>query len=82
MDGREIVWAQTPGVEHIYEQDYSRNLAMKRVGSTQGAIASVAGADQRKTATEVNAMMSAANGMSTDAVDRFAEPWAEMFDMM
>ena len=82
MDGREIVWAQTPGVEHIYEQDYSRNLAMKRVGSTQGAIASVAGTDQRKTATEVNAMMSAANGMSTDAVDRFAEPWAEMFDMM
>jgi hypothetical protein len=69
-------------VDHVYQQDYSRNLAMKRVGSTQGAIASVAGADQRKTATEVNAMMAGANGMSTDAVDRFAEPWAEMFDMM
>jgi len=55
---------------------------MKRVGSTQGAIASVAGADQRKTATEVNAMMSAANGMSTDAVDRFAEPFAQLFSMM
>jgi hypothetical protein len=82
LDGREIIWAKTPGVDHIYQQDYSRNLAMKRVGSTQGAIASVAGADQRKTATEVNAMMAGANGMSTDAVDRFAEPWAEMFDMM
>ena len=42
----------------------------------------MAGADQRKTATEVNAMMSAANGMSTDAVDRFAEPFAQLFSMM
>jgi hypothetical protein len=82
LDGMEIVWAKNPGVDHVYQQDYSRNLAMKRVGSTQGAIASAAGADQRKTATEVNDMMASANGMSTDAVDRFAEPWAEMFDMM
>jgi len=82
LDGMEIVWAKNPGVDHVYQQDYSRNLAMKRVGSTQGAIASVAGADQRKTATEVNAMMSAANGMSTDAVDRFAEPFAQLFSMM
>ena len=58
------------GLDHIYQQDYPRNLAMKRVGSTQGAIASVAGTDQRKTATEGNTLMSAANGMSTDAVDR------------
>lgn len=78
----EIVWAKPPLSEHVYQQDYARNLAMKRVGSQQGAIASVAGADQRKTATEVNAMMSAANGMSVDAVDRFAEPWGEMFGMM
>jgi len=27
-------------------------------------------------------MMSASNGMSTDAVDRFAEPWSEIFTMM
>ncbi|MFA7052903.1 MAG: hypothetical protein WC328_07790 [Kiritimatiellia bacterium] len=27
-------------------------------------------------------MMSAANGMSTDAVDRFAEPFAQLFSMM
>ncbi len=82
LDGAEIVWFKTPGVEHVYQQDYARNLAMKRVGSTQGAIASVTGAEQRKTATEVNALMSTSNGMSTDAVDRFAEPWSEMFAMM
>ena len=82
LDGAEIVWFKSPGVENIYQQDYARNLAMKRVGSTQGAIASVVGAEQRKTATEVNAMMSTSNGMSTDAVDRFAEPWSEIFALM
>ncbi len=69
-------------MDHVYQQDYSRNLAMRRVGSTQGAIASVAGAEQRKTATEVDAIMSAANGMFNDAVDRFAEPFAQLFSMM
>ncbi len=33
LDGMEIVWAKNPGVDHVYQQDYSRNLAMKRVGS-------------------------------------------------
>lgn len=79
---QEIVWFKTPGTEQVYQQDYARTLAMKRVGSQQGFIGSVVGGDQRKTATEVNALMGTANGMSIDAVDRFAEPWAEMFSMM
>ena len=79
---QEIVWFKTPGTEQIYQQDYARTLAMKRVGSQQGYVGSVAGGDQRKTATEVNALLGTANGMSVDAVDRFAEPWAEMFGMM
>lgn len=82
IGNQEIVWFKTPGTEQIYEQDYARTLALKRVGSQQGYISSVTGGDQRKTATEVNALMSTANGMSVDAVDRFAEPWAEMFGMM
>ncbi len=79
---QEVVWFESPGTEQVYQQDYARTLAMKRVGSQQGFIGSVVGGDQRKTATEVNALMGTAHGMSTDAVDRFAEPWAEMFTMM
>lgn len=79
---QEIVWFKSPGTDQIYQQEFARNLAMKRVGSAQGFIGSVTGGDQRKTATEIDALMSTVNGMSVDAVDRFAEPWAELFGMM
>lgn len=82
VGNQEVVFFKSPGTEQIYQQEYARNLAMKRVGSAQGFVASVTGGDQRKTATEIDALMSTVNGMSVDAVERFAEPWAEMFAMM
>jgi len=82
LDGRKIVWAESPDDKQTYQQDYARTLAMKRVGSARGDISSVTGGDQRKTATEVRALTATSNGMSVDAVDRFAEPWAELFGMM
>jgi len=82
LDGLKIVWAEPPDDKQTYQQEYARTLAMKRVGSPRGDISSVVGGDQRKTATEVKALMTTSNGMSVDAVDRFAEPWAELFGMM
>ena len=82
LDGAQIVWAEPPDAAQTYQQEYARTLAMKRVGSAQGAISSVAQGDARKTATEVRTLTAAANGMSIDAVDRFAEPWGELFAMM
>ena len=82
LDGAKIVWAEPPDDRQTYQQEYARTLAMKRVGSARGDISGVTGGDQRKTATEVKALMATSNGMSVDAVDRFAEPWAELFGMM
>jgi len=82
IGNQEIVWYDAPVDKQVYQQEYARNLAMKRVGSAQGFMGSLTGGDQRKTATEIHALMSTVNGMAVDAVDRFAEPWAELFGMM
>ncbi len=79
---QEIVWFKTPAAEQRNEQDFTRNLAMMRVGSSQGYSANLVRGADRKSATEVQAVMSVANGMAVDSVDRFAEPWAEIFSMM
>lgn len=82
IGNQEIVWFNAPVDKQIYQQEYARNAAMKRVGSAQGFMSSLTGGDQRKTATEINALMSSVNGMTIDSVDRFAEPWAELFGMI
>lgn len=82
LDGLEIMWPKTPLEDQVYGQEYARTMSRKRVGALEGIIGSVTSGDQRKTATEINALASTAVGMSTDSVDRFAEPWGEMFSMM
>ena len=82
LDGREIFWPKSPLEEQVYGQEYARQMSRRRVGSLEGVIGSVTGGDQRKTATEINTLSATATGMSMDAVDRFAEPWGDMFGMM
>lgn len=82
LDGQSIVWADSPIQQQIYSQDFARSMAARRVGSPQGATSSMDMNRDKKTATEVQTQTRISAGMSADAVDRFAEPFADLFGQM
>lgn len=83
LDGQEIVWAESPLQKQIYQQEYARQQSARRVGSPQSAMSSTDPArGDKKTATEVVAQSKLSTSMSADSVDRFGEPFAELFTMM
>ncbi len=83
LDGQQIVWAESPLQQQIYQQEYARQQSARRVGSPQSAMSSSdPSRGDKKTATEVQAQNRLATGMSADSVDRFGEPFAELFTAM
>ena len=73
-----------PRVDPIfdYNMDMARRSAARRVGAPQGAFSSADTSKDSKTATEVSYTALTSNRLSSDAVERFAEPLGELFQMM
>ena len=80
-DGVEI--AQLPGIDPVFDFsiDLERAAAQRRVGAAQGSLSSIINRGRdRKTATEVNQEAFINNLLSTDAIQRFVEPFGDMFN--
>lgn len=77
-----VVWFQSPTAEHVYLQQFAESKAARRAGSPLGALSSVDPKRDKKTATEVMTQNRVSGGVSSDSVDRFAECWADLFEMM
>lgn len=73
-----------PRVDPIfdYNMDQARAAAARRVGAPQGPFSSLDKSKSAKTATEVTQTALQHNMQASDAVERFAEPLGELFDMM
>lgn len=71
-----------PGI-FDYNIDRSLAVASRRVGAPQGSLSSVTNRQKDvKTATEVNQASRQSMSLSSDAIERFAEPLSELFTMM
>jgi hypothetical protein len=81
-DGAEIV--QMPRLDAIfdYNVDLARAAAARRIGAPSGALSSADRTRDTKTAKEVSISAMQNNLSSSDNVERFAEPLAELFTMM
>lgn len=82
-DGLKV--AQTPSIDSQFnfDADIERASAQRRVGSLSGALSSVINQGrERKTATEVNQEAFASNLLTTDSIQRFSEPFGQMFNEM
>lgn len=77
-----VRWFASPAVEHVYLQQFAEGKASRRAGSPLGALSSVDPKRDKKTATEVMTQNRVSGGVSSDSVDRFAECWADLFEMM
>ena len=76
--------AQLPQLDPAldFSVDRERANAARRVGGSQGGLLSAQNQRERKTATEVNKETGISTGLTSDSIQRFAEPFSDLFTEM
>lgn len=82
LGNNDVKFITPPATSMIYQGDYARSKASRRVGSASGSLSSSDSSRDKKTATEVSTMQQQANGASANKIDRAAEPLADLFGMI